>query len=183
MGQNLAKKSQEENQQTDDSQNQENKPGRLLEIIEPKQNFSEKIKYIELKKGAIHPIEKAEQQVEYLSVDFEEWLDEDIKNLMTAWQEYKSHKNDPNTFSNFNKAVHQIKGNAQMLNNEYAGQLAATLSRLIERTCNLDEHIDAVELMVQAIRLCVANKKKNCKNFDEVKQGFDVIIDSRIAQI
>jgi len=163
--------------------NKPNLPGRLLETIDPDTKLLDKIIYLQLGKGAIHPIDKADRQVDNLSMDFEKWLNDDIHELLSCWNRLKSHDDDPKSFSSFNKSVHIIKGNAGILNNDEAGHFAATLSRLIERTCYLKEHLEAIELLVQAIGLCAKNKHKSVKNIEEIKQGFEVIINKKIAQI
>lgn len=116
-----------------------------------------------------------------MSVEFSDWLRDEIDYLVKCWRKLKQQPDEPEAFSEFSKALHVIKGNAEMLNNEKAGRLAATLSRLIERTCYIKEHIETIELIVQAINICAG--RKDCKKFDEVKNGFEEIIEKKITAL
>lgn len=182
IAQNLAK-SEEDIEENVANETNENQPGHLLEIIDPPKKLSDIIKYLELGAGAIHPIEKAERQVDHLSMDFEQWLNDDVAKFNESWQALKKKIDNPDLFLRFNKSLHVIKGNAEVLNNKETGELAATLCRLVERTCKIDEHIKAIELLVDSINICAKNKQKDETKLDELKQGFDIIIDKKIAKI
>lgn len=158
----------------------------LLEYIEPPNKLSDKISYRELGPGAVHPVEKAERQVEYLSMDFAEWLTNDIENLQQRWRDLKSDAEKEEMFTQFNRAVHNVKGGAGMLKYEDAGALAAALSCLTERTQDIDIYLAAIDLMVQAI--CVSATGSHAGSLgeeniiDELCDGFSLIIKSELVQ-
>ncbi len=174
-----------EDQLIDDKKDvdKKNLPGHLLETIDPPKKLTDIISYLELGAGALHPIEKAERHVDYLSMDFEQWLNDDIAKLNNCWDKLKSQIENPKDFLEFNKALHVIKGNAGILNNDETGELASILSRLVERTCKLNEHIETIELLIKSINICSKTKQKDEEMLQEVKRGFDEIINCKIAKI
>ena len=154
----------------------------LLEYIEPPSKLSDKISYKELGPGAVHPVEKAERQVEYLSMDFAEWAANDIEKLRQRWRDLKSDAEKEETFTQFNKAVHNVKGGAGMLKYEDAGALAAALSCLTERTQDIDIYLAAIDLMVQAICISATGHQSEENTVNDLCDGFSLIIKDELVQ-
>jgi len=161
--------------------------GRIFETIDPPKKLKDIIRYKELKKGNTHPVENANKQVEFLSIDFALWIEDDVAKLSTSWQELKKDKENASYFLEFNKAVHTIKGNAAILGFEKTGELSVPLSQLLERSHEVDKFFEAISLMVQAIILSTQKKcTKRIKQTDcaekanEIKKAFEAIIQSAI---
>ncbi len=155
-----------------------------FEIIDPPKKLKNNIKYRELSKNAVHPVENANRQVEFLSVNFALWLEDDIKKLELAWKNLNSKEPEPSAFSNFNKAVHVIKGNAAILGFDKTGEMSNPLSKLLETSPQLDEFFDLIALMVRAISLS-SNKKIKIKSEtqDEICSSFEVVINTALKKI
>jgi chemotaxis protein histidine kinase CheA len=159
----------------------ENILGHLFETIESPSNLKNKISYRNLSKGATHPVENANKQVEFLSIEFSHWINSDIDKLKTSWAELLSNQDDPTAFLSFNKAVHTIKGNAAILGFDKAGDLASPLTKLLEKSPQVSYYSQAISLMVQAISLSISPKNKEDKTKNDICLAFETIIKSHIA--
>ncbi len=166
--------------------NIDNKPkpsnsARLLEIIDVPTKLKDNIKYKTLSKNSVHPVAKAQQQLDFLSMDFATWLEEDIVKLKKAWKKLNKNRNDPKAFLLFNKTLHTIKGNAAILGFDKTGLMTVPLSKLLEKNEQVDDYFDAISLMVQAIALSSKIKTKHeYEAQDEICIAFETIIKSSI---
>ena len=159
------------------------KSERLLEIIDIPTKLKDNIKYKTLSKSSVHPVAKAQQQLDFLSMDFAAWLEGDIIKLKKAWNKLNKNRNDPKAFLSFNKTLHTIKGNAAILGFDKTGMMTVPLSKLLERNEQVDEYFDAIGLMVQAITLSSSVKTKHdFKAQDEICIAFETIIKSAITE-
>ncbi len=159
------------------------KPLHSIEFIDPPKTLKTNIKYKKLNKNAVHPVENANRQVEFLSVNFALWLEDDIKKLERAWHGLNSKEPEPSAFSNFNKAVHVIKGNAAILGFEKTSEMSNPLSKLLETSPQIEEFFDLISLMVRAISLSSNEKIKiKSETQNEICSSFEIIINSALKK-
>jgi len=173
------KSTQQDNPKSTDDNTNKNTPGHLLEVIDPPNILTERITYKELGSGSTHPVENAERGVEFLSIEFSQWIEDDIIKMQTCWSKLQNKQNiDDNStaFTCFNKAVHTIKGNAAILGYNQAGELAIPLSKLLERSHDLENFTQAINLIIQAIKLSTIKNASEPETLENICLAFETII-------
>ena len=167
---------------TDDDMSATNKPGRRHEEIDPPRKPGDHVIYIQ-EKGAINPVVKAEQQLQNLSIDFETWLHSIIAELNQSWSVLKVDSSNPAAYLRFHRAAYTIKGDAGILGCALAGEIAVPLTRLLEHTPNIAEHVATFDLFVSTICICTSAKHKKSLAFKEIRDGLEIIIDRKIEKL
>lgn len=128
-----------------------------FEVIETPENLKQKATSKGRKKGPSDPIQEAEKALERLSTNFDLWMRDEIKDMMTALDAMTINGIDEQTLSSFHRAVHDIKGQASTLGYPIAGQIATSLCVLIESIPGLEAlPMELVDQHAQAIRAVVS---------------------------
>lgn len=128
-----------------------------FEVIEPPEDLKEKATPKGRKKGLSDPIKEAEKALERLSTNFDLWMRDEIRDMMTALDAMTINGIDQNTLSSFHRAVHDIKGQASTLGYPIAGQIAHSLCVLIEAIPKIEAlPMELVDQHAQAIRAVVS---------------------------
>lgn len=154
-----------------------------FELIDSPKPLKDRVTYKTMGPGSIHPVENAERHVDLLKVDFQEWLEDDRLELLAAWQALKEQPVDPEAFLRLHRITHTIHGNAAMLNREIAGQLAMPLSRLLERTPDIKNHIALIESAVDAIAASISGKSSESdEKLLEILEGLNQIVNRWITR-
>lgn len=153
------------------------------EVIQPPRLLRDIVTYRDVGPGTMDPIDNAERQLEFLSVDFPAWLNDDKVELLESWSLLKADPTNAITFLRFHKAVHTICGNASLLRCEAAGRLAAPLARLLERTPNISKHADTIESAISAIAAAISDQTAETDPMmEEIITGLDTIVERWIAK-
>ena len=110
-------------------------------------------------------IANAEKAMEQLSVNFDDWIETESRELAKSRDNAKAAQYSKDTLSNLFQAAHNLKGQATTLGYPLADEICASLCRLIDKTPDesrlplllIDQHVDAV-------RAVVAEKAKGTDN-------------------
>ncbi len=98
-----------------------------------------------------NPVAEAEKQLQATARNFDDWVQNDRKNLHAVWKKFTEDPREHSAILALNEAVHVIKGNAPMLGREGAGVLASSLAALLERCIDHNRVISVIALTVNAI--------------------------------
>jgi len=112
-------------------------------------DLSKKVKL--LPPGKFDPIAAAERQTKQLSVGFTMWLQQDLKNLLSAFRVFSLDPNNEENFQLLNNQIHSIKGNAPVLGAQSAGMIACPLSTMLEGCSDHRRAKPIISLSINAI--------------------------------
>lgn len=152
------------------------------EFVTSDRQLADKVTYRESEPGELGPVEKAEQQIELISSDFGQWLNDDFIELQTAWRTLKKDHHASDAFLRFHRAIHTLSGNAAMLDCATASQLAAPIARLIDRTPAIDDHIQLINSSLQAIATAISGRSDVDESINKVHEGIETIVDRWISK-
>lgn len=107
--------------------------------------------------AAMQAISRAEHALDTLSVNFDEWMRNEVFELVAARQNIRTEGMNPKTIDALFAAAHDLKGQAATLGYPFAGDICASLCRLIDACANrttipqllLDQHVDGVAAIVR----------------------------------
>lgn len=114
---------------------------------------------------ALSAIEKAEEALQALSVNFNDWMAEEAGVLSSSRDAVRVRPADPKARDKLFEAAHDLKGQAGTLGYPLAAEVCASLCRLLE-SCGdrcripprlIDQHVDAVCAMVRERAMGEAN--------------------------
>lgn len=102
--------------------------------------------------AAQQAIANAEQALEQLSVNFDDWIATESRQLAKSRDDAKAARFSGDTLRDLFQAAHNLKGQATTLGYPYADEICASLCRLIDKTPDksrlplslIDQHVDAV---------------------------------------
>jgi hypothetical protein len=105
-------------------------------------------------------IRRAEQALKALSINFNGWMEESVRNLSSARHEVKANGPLDGRASRLHRVAHDIRGQAATLGFPLAARVGASLCRILEaepaskmQTGHLarlvDQHIDAIAAIVR----------------------------------
>lgn len=107
--------------------------------------------------AAMQAISRAEHALDGLSVNFEEWMRNEVSELIAARRAIRTNGLNDRTLDALFAVAHDLKGQAATLGYPFAGDICASLCRLID-ACNgraplpgllLDQHVDGVAAIVR----------------------------------
>ncbi len=119
-------------------------------------DLSKKVK--PLPPGKFDPIAAAERQTKQLSVGFTMWLQQDLKNLLSAFRVFSQDPNNEENFQLLNNQIHSIKGNAPVMGAEAAGMIACPLSTMLEGCADHKRAKPIISLSINAICRAIEHK-------------------------
>ncbi len=107
--------------------------------------------------AAQQAIANAEQALEKLSVNFDDWIETESKQLAAARDATKAAAFSPDTLNELFQAAHNLKGQATTLGYPLADEICASLCRLIDVLPDksrlpvilVDQHVNAVGALVR----------------------------------
>jgi len=103
------------------------------------------------------PVSDAEDALEQLSVQFENWMDDECARLDRARQRVRAEGFTEEACQNLFRAAHDIKGQGAMFGFPLAADVADSLSRLLENSADgarvplafVDQCVDAVRAIIR----------------------------------
>lgn len=146
------------------------------EILDPDRKPADQVTYRETAKPEPDLVANAEAQMNLISGAFGEWLCVDCAELQAAWKALRHTPDDSDLFLRFHGAIHTISGNAELLGNTTAGQLALPLARLIDRTPRIKSHIPMIDAAVHAISATIARPDETSPAIEEIRLGLETIV-------
>lgn len=136
------------------------------EILTPPTDLRSKVRELtprEAKK--FDPVKAAEAALERLAPHFGNWMDNETRDLLSAWESLKVDGLGEATLASLYQAAHNIKGQALTLGFPLVGQVAAGLCHLIENIPSPDKlPLDLTGRYVEAIRAMVMEGAKDEAN-------------------
>lgn len=124
------------------------------------------------------PVKAAEAALERIAPHFGNWMDNEAKTLVTAWENLKSEGVSEETVDAVYQAAHNIKGQGLTLGFPLVGDVAGSFCHLIE-TISAPEKLPVglAEGYVEAVRAMVAEGAKDTAN----KTGVELLDTLRTA--
>ncbi len=107
--------------------------------------------------AAQQAIANAEQALDQLSVNFDEWMATESGHLTVAYNAAQAAAFSPDTLNELFQAAHNLKGQATTLGYPFADEICASLCRLIDTLPDksrlpgilVDQHVNAVRALVR----------------------------------
>src|ERR1044071_270583 len=126
-------------------------------------------------------IQRAEQAMEALKSEFNDWIAEDVKKLMAARARYSATP-DADARGSLLRTAHDIKGQAPTYNYPLIARVAASLSRMIgELPSDAEITLHLVDAHVNAIQ--VIHKLALQDTNDKTAQALCVELDARVDEV
>lgn len=131
---------------------------RAKAIIQPRQPLREKcLRPGDAEEAAEQAIANAEQALQQLSVNFDDWMADEARQLSAARDAAKAASFSDEPLTGLFQAAHNLKGQATTLGYPFADEICASLCRLIDKTADrsrlpeilIDQHVDAVRALVK----------------------------------
>ena len=117
--------------------------------------------------AAQQAIANAEQALDQLSVNFDDWMVTESKQLTAARDAAKAASFSPDTLNELFQAAHNLKGQASTLGYPYADEICASLCRLMDRLPDMSRL--PVELVDQHVNAVCALVRESAKGTDNPK--------------
>lgn len=127
-------------------------------VLHPPETVKERA-YIAARRGDPTPeqvLGRADKELEEASVDFHDWMIEETANLANARAYYRTHGPTPDALRNLFQAAHTIRGDAGVFGYPLAGNVADSLSKLLDGAqpdklpaVLIDQHVDAIRAIVR----------------------------------
>ena len=125
------------------------------EIIKPKVDLRKKIKVLP-SNSDFDPVARAEQAMQRLSVNFSDWMKDEVSKLQIAWADVEKAPSSEDALQNLFRTAHDIKGQAHTMGFPIAGMIAGSLCELIDNipdrlqlpTDILHKHVQAITAVV-----------------------------------
>lgn len=107
--------------------------------------------------AAVQAISRAEQALDNLAVNFDSWMQTEIANMAAARRTIKTFGMTASSVDALFAVAHDLKGQASTLGYPFAGDICASLCRLIDACAGraplpellVDQHVDAVVAIVR----------------------------------
>ena len=126
-------------------------------------------------------IKRAEDAMEALKSEFNDWIAEDVKKLMAARARYSATP-DGDARSSLLRTAHDIKGQAPTYNYPLIARVAASLSRMIgELPSDTEIPLSLVDAHVNAIQ--VIHKLAMQNTNDKTAQALCAELDARVDEV
>nr|WP_321456516.1 Hpt domain-containing protein [uncultured Cohaesibacter sp.] len=135
------------------------------EIIKPKVDLRKKIKVLPNGSG-FDPVAKAEEAMQRLSLNFGNWMRDEVVKLQYGWEQAKKNGLKTENRDNLFRSCHDIKGQAHTMGFPLAGFIAGSMCEIFERI--EDPAILPVELLEKHVQAIVAVVKEDARAEDNV---------------
>jgi chemotaxis protein histidine kinase CheA len=129
------------------------------QTITPPNTLQKKVRKLTGRAAQFDPIEKAERAVERLSVNFADWMDEEVQRLMTIWQSTKQSGFSPEARGALYRAAHDMRGQAATLGFPSVGKIAGVFCDIMDAMGERDIPDAFMEKYVTAIRAIARETK------------------------
>jgi len=156
------------------------------EILTPPTDLRSKVRELtprEAKK--FDPVKAAEAALQRLAPHFGNWMDNETRDLSSAWESIRIDGLNEGTLATLYQAAHNIKGQALTLGFPLVGEVAAGLCHLIENIPSPDKlPLELTGRYVEAIRAMVMEGAKDDANRTgvELLQTLQSVTEDYLAQ-
>nr|WP_319513322.1 Hpt domain-containing protein [uncultured Cohaesibacter sp.] len=135
------------------------------EIIKPKVDLRKKIKILPNSSG-FDPVAKAEEAMERLSLNFGNWMRDEVMKLQFSWEQAEKTGLTEENVDNLFRSCHDIKGQAHTMGFPLAGLIAGSMCELIEKIPDPDTL--PVSLLRKHVQAIAAVVNENAREEDNV---------------
>ena len=129
-----------------------------VKIIKPPNTLQNRVAVAGDGKLDFDAIRRAEQALEKLSTQFDDWMSEEAIRLSDARHEFLKSKGSKDALDKLFHAAHDLKGQAPTLGYQLVSYIAASLCALLEKVETryipdvlIDQHVDAVRAIVEEV--------------------------------
>ncbi|WP_420414703.1 Hpt domain-containing protein [Roseibium sp.] len=149
------------------------------EIVSPPTDLRKKVRELSPREARkFDPVKAAEAALERIAPHFGNWMDNEAKGLVSAWDIVKSDGVSKESVDTLYQSVHNIKGQGLTLGFPLVGDVAASFCHLIENLpAPEDLPVGLAEGFVEAIRAMVTEGAKDTAN----KTGVELLDTLRTA--
>ncbi|MEM1049574.1 MAG: Hpt domain-containing protein [Pseudomonadota bacterium] len=135
-----------------------------VEIIPVKIDLRKKAPPLPAFRAKVDPVKAAEAAIDKLSFQFKNWMVAEVENLNKAWRQIKNDGLTEESEEMLYRASHDIKGQAETFGFPLAGQVAASLCKVLEACEDRSQiEISLLEKHVQAM-IAIVQEKADEKN-------------------
>jgi len=136
------------------------------EIVSPPTDLRSKVRELSPREAKkFDPVKAAEAALQRLSSHFGNWMDNETRDLLSAWESIKVDGLSEDRLATLFQAAHNIKGQALTLGFPLVGQVAAGFCHLIENLPSPDKlPLELSGRYVEAIRAMVTEGAKDEDN-------------------
>jgi chemotaxis protein histidine kinase CheA len=129
------------------------------QTITPPNTLQKKVRKLTGRDAQFDPIKKAEQAVERLSVNFADWMDEEVQRLMTVWQQNKDTGFTKEARGDLYRTAHDMRGQASTLGFPSVGKIAGVFCDIMDAMGERDVPDAFMEKYIKAIRAIARETK------------------------
>ena len=129
-----------------------------VKIIKPPNTLQNRVAVAGDGKLDFDAIRRAEQALEKLSTQFDDWMSEEAARLSNARREFLKSNGSEDALEKLFHAAHDVKGQAPTLGYQLVAYIAASLCGLLEKIETryiphvlIDQHVDAVRAIVEEV--------------------------------
>ncbi len=130
-----------------------------FQTITPPNTLQKKIRMLSGRDAQFDPVKKAEQAVERLSVNFADWMDEEVQRLMKVWQENKDTGFTEEARGDLYRTAHDMRGQASTLGFPSVGKIAGVFCDIMDAMGERDVPDAFMEKYIKAIRAIARETK------------------------
>lgn len=105
---------------------------KAYEVINPPNTLQKKVRKLVGREAQFDPVEKAEQAVKRLSVNFADWMDAEVQRLIDIWQTNKASGFSTEARASLYRAAHDMRGQASTLGFPWVGQIAGVFCDILD---------------------------------------------------
>lgn len=129
------------------------------ETITPPNTLQKKVRKLTGRDASFDPVQKAEQAVERLSVNFADWMDEEVQRLMKIWEANKEAGFSDEARGSLYRAAHDMRGQASTLGFPSVGKIAGVFCDIMDAKGAHDIPDSFLEKYITAIRAIARETK------------------------
>ncbi len=122
-----------------------------FQTITPPDTLQKKVRKLSGRDAKFDPIAAAEMAVDRLSVNFTDWMDDEVKRLMEIWETSRESGFSSETTDVLYRAAHDMRGQASTLGFPNVGKIAGIFCDIIDALGDRPVPADFLEKYITAI--------------------------------
>ncbi|MEM6384461.1 MAG: Hpt domain-containing protein [Pseudomonadota bacterium] len=135
------------------------------ETIDPPTNLRAKVRVLSGREAAeFDPVKKAEQAVERLSSNFNDWMNEEVERLVEQWGAARNSDFNTDRRAALYRAAHDLRGQAATFGYPSVGRIAGTFCDVLDDLEGEDLPDGFLDKFVSAIRAIARETDKDPEN-------------------
>ncbi|MFK7792192.1 MAG: Hpt domain-containing protein [Devosiaceae bacterium] len=127
--------------------------------ITPPDTLQKKVRQLSGRDAKIDPVAKAEEAVERLSVNFADWMDEEVQRLVEIWQDSQESGLSEDARGKLYRAAHDMRGQGATLGFPSVGKIAGVFCDILDTVGEQHVPDHFMEKYITAIRAIARETK------------------------